>query len=273
MSNDPRRNLENILNNANDEKEKLKEDSALDEIKNVFFSDDDVDENKNIKDSTSVNKNNNIKRENNINDNSNEEQNNDRLFDTSDIQPDVLIEKSFDKTVGGLSRFLENIKNNKKYRIKFIAIVCVLIAIIIGYQVLKPNRDEATRLILDEEYTLTKNEKKGIGYMILENEIDYNDYDDFKIGNGYGLINKDNDTMDYCVCKVYLSDYSGTCLVVGDFKEYPAIPTNNIASVDYEDDVEGAVKNALDDEIDEDDYKITRLSSSEILKILGRKSN
>lgn len=268
MANDPRKNLENILNGTNDKKDVSKEYSISSEIKNVFFLDDSVEDDNN----TSINENNYIKSENNININNNEKQNDNRLFDTSNIQPNVLIEKGFNKTVGELSRLLENIKNNKKYRFKFIIIVFVLIAII-GYQILKPNRDEATGLILDEEYTLTKNEKKGIEYMIVENEIDYNDYDDFEIGHGYGLINKDNDTMDYCVCNVYSSDYSGMYLVVGDFKEYPAIPTSNIGSVDYVDDVEEAVKNALGDEIDENDYKITRLSSSEILKILGRKSN
>lgn len=272
MSSDPRKNLENILNGTNDKKDVPDEHSIPGEIKNVFFLNDGVEVDNSTKDNTFINENNDIKSEENININNSEQQNDDRLFDTSDIQLNVLTEKGFDKTVGGLSRFLENIKNNKKYRLKFIVIVCVLIAIIIGYQILKLNRDETTGLILDEEYTLTKNEKKGIEYMIVENEIDYNDYDDFEIGNGYGLINKDNDTMDYCVCKVYLSGYSGMCLVVGDFKEYPAIPTNDIASVDYEDDVEKAVKNALGDEINENDYKITRLSSNEILKILGRKN-
>ncbi len=222
MSNDPRKNLENILN-GNNKKE-------------------DIDEEKEIP----------------------------KILQPENTKIGETIEKGFDKSLIGLTAFFDKFKNDKKYRIKFITIICVLIAMIGGYQILKPARDEATGLILDKEYTLTKNEKKGIKFMIVANEIEYNDYDDFKISSGYGLINKDNDTMDYCVCKVYLSDYSGTCLIVGDFKKYPATPINDIASVDYEDDVEQAVENALGDEIDKNDYKLIHLTPSDILEILGR---
>lgn len=219
----------------------------------------------------SLKQNNIDKKDKSINNEQNVEINNqedNRLFDTSDVQPDMLIEKSLDKTINGLTHFIDKIHNNKKYRKKVFCVLGIVLLIILGYSYIQSKKDEDTGMWLySKEPEISTNCKEDVLHAI-ENIEPW--ATESKLTNGYILMDK-NDKPAYFIIEVNLNpdglidietmviDYSGKDNYYWEVSK----------DGDF-DNPEELIKETRNKKINVDDYKIYRPTVGELEDITNR---
>lgn len=217
-------------------------------------------------------KQNNINKEDkSINNEQNVEINNqedNRLFDTSDVQPDILIEKSLDKTINGLTHFTDKIHDNKKYRKKIFCVLGIVLLIILGYSYIQSKKDKDTGMWLySKEPEISDSCKENILYAI--EDIEYWATES-KLTDGYILIDK-NDKPSYFIIESNLNP-GGTSdveTIVIDYTEKNNYYWDVSKDGDFDNPKE-LIKETVDKKINIDDYKIYRPTVGELEEITSR---
>lgn len=196
----------------------------------------------------------------------NQEEN--KLFDTSDIQPDVLIEKSLDKTIGGLTCFTNKIHDNKKYRKKIFCILGIILLIILGYSYVQSKKDEDTGMWLySKEPEISANCKENILYAIEDIEPWATES---KLTDGYILMDK-KDKPAYFIIEVNLNPDGLIDIetIVIDYSEKDDYYWEVSKNGDFNNPKE-LIKETRNKKIDVDDYKVYRPTVGELEDMTSR---
>lgn len=191
-----------------------------------------------------------------------------KLFDTSDVQPDVLIEKSLDKTIGGLTRFTNKIHDNKKYRKKIFCILGIILMIILGYSYVQSKKDEDTGMWLyTKEPKISSECKENILYAIEDVEPWATESE---LTNGYILMDE-NDKPAYFIIEVNLNPGGLIDIetIVIDYSEKDDYYWEVSKNGDFNNPKE-LIKETRNKKIDVDDYKVYRPTVGELEDMTSR---
>lgn len=207
------------------------------------------------------------------------------VIDISDVHPKLMIKNVIEKLKKGIHILIDKIKEDKKFRIKFILIVCLIMVTIIGCQINKPKDDDVSDSYADNiddyegsdsnsvdsvtglplvDYYADNDEVDRITYDLFEASYQINLSDDLTILDGYGIIDEYG-SLRYFITAAE-DDEGEKMVLVSDLEDdYGCIKT----LYQYYDDPQDAIFYATNKLNRLRGYSIYRPSSSELEEITG----